>query len=946
MSLWEEAIALSTLRAALDQAARNRAGPGADGVTVAAFAADADANLRALRDELLRGEYRPRPARTMLFAKPGGGHRRLAVSNVRDRVVQHALAATLSASLDGALHPQAWAWRRGRSPRDALAVVDAAMAAGLEWVFRGDVESFFDRIPQGELVTALRELTADEALCALVERVLAAGALVGRQIADPALGTGQGSALSPFLANVYLLPFDRAMEAAGFTCVRYGDDLCVPAATRADAERARETAARALERLRLALNAHKVEVRHRGESFGFLGFTFHAQGRRPSDRARRALAESVESLLRERPSDHRDELDDLLSGWVTYYGSLAGVELPEAVRREAEGRLEQRAQRVESAAAVPPRQPAAPWDDAPDATRWQTAALRLAAAQGTPDEPTVRDGLRASLAVPAGVWPELAAALVRFDGRALAEQLAALGRFGDASEAERIERPAHLTPTPDRPRGPAVVIEDAREAPRFQPEAGDAERLLEVFGGAEHVWLRDVKVADKVERQRVTQPLGVDQARAHLAGTFWLGVYPLRANHAVRFAAVRVVDAARGRAERGRAGSSTAAHDDAARLDAAVEALGLRACHSVEPGRARVVWVLFARPIAAARARALLALVLQRAGVAPAGVSRELLPAQDTAKPDKPGTGVLLPLGRDPRTGERAWFCDNAGEPVADACAWLRALEANDPDRVADVLGVAKRLPPLAPKSPVGGAPPPPPAVPAKPIAPDAVALATSPLRECPRGQEVYTGCAVLRHFVDQAVAGAGLATGERMWVADVLGRLGDESTAAVESVFRHLDDFKPGMAARHLARLYPSPTSCARVRQRWPELTARVGCDCRFRVPPGAYPTPVLHALGAAEVPALASRVKDAAARGGLARAAVASMNEGRRELGAKAAALCARLADLRRQRRVVDRAIEAAEAELDAVVDEAGDEALETPNGTLRRVTEGGARRFVLEV
>ena len=40
------------------------------------------------------------------------------------------------------------------------------------------------------------------------------------------------------------------------------------------------------------------------------------------------------------------------------------------------------------------------------------------------------------------------------------------------------------------------------------------------------------------------------------------------------------------------------------------------------------------------------------------------------------------------------------------------------------------------------------------------------------------------------------------------------------------------------------------------------------------------------------------------------------------------------------------AVEAELDAVLDEAGEAPLETPSGTLRRVVEGGARRFVLDV
>ncbi len=107
-----------------------------------------------------------------------------------------------------------------------------------------------------------------------------------------------------------------------------------------------------------------------------------------------------------------------------------------------------------------------------------------------------------------------------------------------------------------------------------------------------------------------------------------------------------------------------------------------------------------------------------------------------------------------------------------------------------------------------------------------------------------------------------------------------------------------------------------------------------------------MLHAVGAAEVPGLESRVKEVAARGGLAKAAVEAMNEGRKELGAKASALCARLADLRRQRKVLERAIASVESDLDALLDEVGDAELETPSGTLKRVTENGVRRFVLEV
>ncbi|MFO0651471.1 MAG: hypothetical protein U0326_34935 [Polyangiales bacterium] len=567
--------------------------------------------------------------------------------------------------------------------------------------------------------------------------------------------------------------------------------------------------------------------------------------------------------------------------------------------------------------------------------------------------------------MPVASWEPLASALGRFDGAAVAEVLASLGRFGEAGEAATIARPPE--PVATRASGARVVREDSHEPQRFSPEPRDADRLLDLFGGCEGAYLRDAKIGERVERERVMRAAGAEQARAHLSGAYWLGVYPLRGNHTVRFGAVRVVVAGRARQGLGRAQLPEVVDVDARRVADAVRAHGLEPVHSVEPGRARVVWVLFAEAIAAARARTLLALVLDRAGSADPSITREVLPAQDSTRPDKPGTGVLLPLGLDPRTGERAWLCDDDLAPVIDPCAYLRSLKGAAAERVAAAVGITPKLPPLGAKPPPTSAPAPvkdaprlalaksPTAATTRPVeaaqiagerAAAQIATETSPFRDLPRAQEVYAGCSVLRHYVDEAIAGRGMPTSVRILVAEILGRLGDESTPSLDAVLRHLDDWRPGLASRYLQRLYPHPTSCGRIRMRLPELTAKVGCDCRFRVPPGAYPTPVLHAVGAAEVPGLADRVRDSAERGGLARAAVAAMNEGRKELGAKASALCARLTDLRRQGRVIERTIASVESELDAVLDEAGDAPLETPSGTLRRVVEGGARRFVLDV
>jgi hypothetical protein len=81
--------------------------------------------------------------------------------------------------------------------------------------------------------------------------------------------------------------------------------------------------------------------------------------------------------------------------------------------------------------------------------------------------------------------------------------------------------------------------------------------------------------------------------------------------------------------------------------------------------------------------------------------------------------------------------------------------------------------------------------------------MATSPFCELRRAQELYAGCALNRHFVDKALRGKGLTTSERYLIADAFGRLGDEAHPAVDAVFRHLDDYRPAMTGRYLARLY-----------------------------------------------------------------------------------------------------------------------------------------------
>jgi regulator of replication initiation timing len=76
-------------------------------------------------------------------------------------------------------------------------------------------------------------------------------------------------------------------------------------------------------------------------------------------------------------------------------------------------------------------------------------------------------------------------------------------------------------------------------------------------------------------------------------------------------------------------------------------------------------------------------------------------------------------------------------------------------------------------------------------------------------------------------------------------------------------------------------------------------------------------------------------------------AMNAGRKDMGDKAAALCTRLADTRRQIRLLTQQLGELETQLGSLLDEAGEGVLETPAGTLRKLLdEAGRPRFILEV
>jgi group II intron reverse transcriptase/maturase len=257
---------------------RNNGAPGIDKTTLADVEEYGVTRLLGeLASELEAGTWRPMPARQVLIPKPGSTERRpLAISAVRDRIVQAAVKIVLEPVFEADFAPCSFGFRPKRSAHDALQVLVDEAWRGRRWVVETDIANCFSAIPQEELMRAVEERVSDQAVLKLLRVMLRAGVMEDGRVRREVTGAPQGGPASPLLCNIYLHRLDRVWDAREHgVLVRYCDDLVVMCDTRQQAEAAMARLTEVLAGLGLELKAAKTRIVHLavgGEGFDFLGF--------------------------------------------------------------------------------------------------------------------------------------------------------------------------------------------------------------------------------------------------------------------------------------------------------------------------------------------------------------------------------------------------------------------------------------------------------------------------------------------------------------------------------------------------------------------------------------------------------------------------------------------------------------------------------------------------
>ncbi len=274
MVMIHEVFDIGNLRIAFRRVEASHGMPGVDGVSIAAFRHRLDENLYALSAELGDGRYTPLPLLRFLVAKPDGSPRGLCVPCVRDRVAQAAVLNLVEPIFEAQFEDASFAYRRGRSVRQAARRIKELRDRGYKYVVEADIDSFFDNVDHGLLLGKVGRLIYDPCVVRIIRDWVKAEVYDGEKVYVLDKGICQGSVISPVLANLFLDEFDEAILARGHKLVRYSDDFIVLAKSRTEAGNALSCIEEVLAHLCLALDPGDTHVTDFEKGFKYLGLLF------------------------------------------------------------------------------------------------------------------------------------------------------------------------------------------------------------------------------------------------------------------------------------------------------------------------------------------------------------------------------------------------------------------------------------------------------------------------------------------------------------------------------------------------------------------------------------------------------------------------------------------------------------------------------------------------
>lgn len=274
---------------------------GIDGMTIIEFDQEKRKEIPKLADELKKGIWKPQPYMEIEVAKTKNPDeiRRLGMTAIRDKIVQHAIKSIIEPRCERIFLGCSYGYRPGKGATKAIRrVLSECNNKKVQYVLRLDIDNFFDTINHEILQKRLIATGTESEIVRLIMLCVQMGKVKQGSLewVETEYGTPQGAVLSPILSNLYLHSFDQFATSQGVPYIRYADDFLFLTETKELAEEIlAKTEKHLKEKLKLSLNQPPAIIELK-DGFDFLGITVVNKQATITEKKRADLCDRISTL--------------------------------------------------------------------------------------------------------------------------------------------------------------------------------------------------------------------------------------------------------------------------------------------------------------------------------------------------------------------------------------------------------------------------------------------------------------------------------------------------------------------------------------------------------------------------------------------------------------------------------------------------------------------------
>lgn len=873
MGLYSRIIDLQKLRQAWTKVRMKKTSPGIDGITVDLFEAELNVNLKQLNLELKEMRYEPSPVRMVTLAKDGK-ERQIGLFCLRDKIVQQSIVQELHKLFDHSFASESCAFRSNRSALEAVSQIEKVVQSYKEkdgFVVKTDIHHFFEEIDHEIMMDILKDRIKEPETLGLIRQFLETSSLSeDGEIRKRERGICQGSSIAPILSNIYLNAFDYQVRDQADRYWRYADDILGICSSEAQAQKWMNTIETQLAERKLTINQEKTVCRNLSEGFSYLGYQFSIEGKRIPAKKENALREKLEELWTQNFSfeEKIKKGQEILNGWKQYFQEkrkiesiyeltveTAGSQIHAVLGGQIQGTAAE--QMLQTLYQVRSQFINTDWDitiffsdiwkksGMPEAELFEYEQLWKL------DKLDQQTGKQLNHSTKEELLKQYRLAMIHPDEEILLEILQIYSDCKCYNKAgvlqEQMKHLNRLKHYPELSASSENEIVNANDYD-YSMDENELEQYYQLFVGREDLYASDtVNEFGKRKCETVFEPLTMERIQEMICNKKALATYVQRNNSTIHYL-VLDIDISKKILLQYPAGTAEfqswleRCRQFTWQIRKLLLKMGLDSLAEFSGFRGYHLWIFFQEWISVTNIHPLTECILsQIEKTIPQEIRQDLnvevFPNKTRVTAQKFGQCIKLPFSRHVRTGIRSYFLNENGIPYEKQADALKEAVTYPLSSIRKIAGAVRTSAASGTARIDHG------------MSTDEKNRNNIPIEENypnlkPVVKAVLDNCSLMQYLCRKAVTTSYLTHFERQSVVYVFGHLGEDGKEFVHQVMEHMLNYQYSTTDKFINKLPERPISCIKLREQYSQITAAIGCNCKFHRTKNCYPSPVLHAV------------------------------------------------------------------------------------------------------